>query len=393
MIFGHHRHMLDALEATAVRCNVGYIRIDGSVPSTERLSRVDAFQSDDSVCVAVLGLLAAGVGLTLTAASAVVFAELHWTPGVLVQAEDRAHRIGQKSSVNVHYLVGDGTLDDLIWPSVSHKVEVVSAMCDGRRSHLDAKLAKLAVPAERSRADAGSDVLGDEDAVPMDLDELVASELAQRGELRDALPPGVPDAPTDDAARTPKPSAYSVLSMLQGRGPKRGAGRPWVCPQCTLRNNGEARSCAGCGSERKVWATAELPKRHCGNGGLGASDTPEVIDDEEDSIEIAPVTECKGAARLAFHEARFTGRIHLLHHDGTPVGVNFKPSDWEAMRQRGVFEGMLSDGTAQQEVEQFVREWSGLRPTDRRHLVDQVLRLPIANHLVERSMAARSTLS
>ena len=66
--------------------------------------------------------------------------ELHWTPGLLVQAEDRAHRIGQKSTVNVHYLVARGTLDDIVWPLVAHKVKIVSAMCDGKRDHLVANV-------------------------------------------------------------------------------------------------------------------------------------------------------------------------------------------------------------------------------------------------------------
>ena len=61
-------------------------------------------------------------GLTFTAANQVVFAELHWTPGILEQCEDRAHRIGQINSIHVHYLVARGTMDEWIWSALSRKV-------------------------------------------------------------------------------------------------------------------------------------------------------------------------------------------------------------------------------------------------------------------------------
>eukprot|EP00928_Gymnodinium_smaydae_P020340 TRINITY_DN17862_c2_g3_i1.p1 TRINITY_DN17862_c2_g3~~TRINITY_DN17862_c2_g3_i1.p1 ORF type:complete len:1002 (-),score=158.87 TRINITY_DN17862_c2_g3_i1:120-3041(-) len=140
LVFAHHHIMLDALEAAAARRGAKSVRIDGGVGAEERARRVKEFQTQEEVRVAILGILAAGVGITLTAASLVVFAELHWTPGVLVQAEDRAHRIGQKSSVNIQYLIAKGTVDDVIWQSVYRKVGVVSKMCDGRRERLDVQL-------------------------------------------------------------------------------------------------------------------------------------------------------------------------------------------------------------------------------------------------------------
>ena len=75
------------------------VRIDGKTSQERRPEIVRQFQEDPTIRVAVLSLTACGVGLTLTAASHVIFAELYWVPGIMMQAEDRAHRIGQKSTV------------------------------------------------------------------------------------------------------------------------------------------------------------------------------------------------------------------------------------------------------------------------------------------------------
>ncbi|TSK67224.1 DNA annealing helicase and endonuclease ZRANB3 [Bagarius yarrelli] len=123
---------------TAV-AKAGYIRIDGSVPSAERIQLVHRFQNDPETRVAILSIQAAGQGLTLTAASHVVFAELYWNPGHVKQAEDRAHRIGQTSSVHVHYLIAKGTFDMVMWAMLNRKETVTGSTLNGRKDYLKAE--------------------------------------------------------------------------------------------------------------------------------------------------------------------------------------------------------------------------------------------------------------
>ncbi|NXI55575.1 SMAL1 protein, partial [Chloroceryle aenea] len=125
LVFAHHKIVLDAVVEELEKKHVDYIRIDGATPSAERLSLCHKFQLLEKQVVAVLSLTAANMGLTLSAADLVVFAELFWNPGILIQAEDRAHRIGQTSSVNVHYLVANGTADDYLWPMIQEKIRVL----------------------------------------------------------------------------------------------------------------------------------------------------------------------------------------------------------------------------------------------------------------------------
>jgi Helicase conserved C-terminal domain len=87
-VFAHHIFMLDAIAKDVRLSNSGesgtyrYIRIDGRTSPKNRQEQIDTFQNDPSVRVALLGITAAGVAVTLTASSHVLFAELFWTPAM-----------------------------------------------------------------------------------------------------------------------------------------------------------------------------------------------------------------------------------------------------------------------------------------------------------------------
>lgn len=131
IFFSYHRVILDAVEA-AVQNTYEYMRIDGSTKAETRQANVDAFQSSPTMRIAILSIMAAGTGITLTRVSRVVFGELYWVPGVMLQAEDRAHRISQTQPVEVTYLMGTGTLDTYVHPSLCKKLFTLDSLVDQR---------------------------------------------------------------------------------------------------------------------------------------------------------------------------------------------------------------------------------------------------------------------
>uniref|UniRef100_A0A8C2UDI1 Zinc finger RANBP2-type containing 3 n=1 Tax=Coturnix japonica TaxID=93934 RepID=A0A8C2UDI1_COTJA len=139
LVFAHHISMLQACTEAVIENKVRYIRIDGRVPSAERIHLVNQFQKDPDTRVAILSIQAAGQGLTFTAATHVVFAELYWDPGHIKQAEDRAHRIGQCSSVNIHFLIAKGTLDPLMWAILNRKAKVTGSTLNGKIEKMQAE--------------------------------------------------------------------------------------------------------------------------------------------------------------------------------------------------------------------------------------------------------------
>jgi SWI/SNF-related matrix-associated actin-dependent regulator 1 of chromatin subfamily A len=125
VLFAHHRDVILAL-GNALRHH-GLVTVTGETDVKERQMAVGVFQ-DDPNCKLFLGSIgAAGVGITLHASAHVVFAEMDWVPGIMTQAEDRCHRIGQKSSVLVQHLVLDGSIDARMCKMLIKKQEVINA--------------------------------------------------------------------------------------------------------------------------------------------------------------------------------------------------------------------------------------------------------------------------
>ena len=106
VVFAHHREIIDALADEIP----GSVKLYGGMTDRQKDAAVSAFQSGKAP-VFVGQIQAAGVGLTLTSARTVLFAELDWVPGNIIQAEDRCHRLGQTDTVRVIHLVAKDSVD------------------------------------------------------------------------------------------------------------------------------------------------------------------------------------------------------------------------------------------------------------------------------------------
>ena len=100
------------------------VSITGEDDNVARQNAVDSFQSNPKTQLIICSIKAAGVGLTLTAASRVAFVELPWTAADCDQCEDRVHRIGQKDSVTATYFLGNNTIDENIYKIIQAKRDI-----------------------------------------------------------------------------------------------------------------------------------------------------------------------------------------------------------------------------------------------------------------------------
>ena len=114
--------------------------VDGSINAKKKQKAIDQFQTNPDTRLLIGNMQAAGVGITLTAASTGIIAEPGWTPGEHLQVEARLDRIGQKKPVNWYWLVAKDTIEERICEIIQKKQVILEAVLDGEDAGRDLQI-------------------------------------------------------------------------------------------------------------------------------------------------------------------------------------------------------------------------------------------------------------
>ena len=128
----------DSLNKITEHFGKSAVKLDGSMSKPERQNSVDQFQDNPKVKVFVGNIKAAGVGITLTAAEAVIMNDLSFLPSDHAQSEDRAYRYGQKNNVLVYYPIFENTIEGIIYDILNNKKQVIATVMGDNQHPADA---------------------------------------------------------------------------------------------------------------------------------------------------------------------------------------------------------------------------------------------------------------
>lgn len=128
VVFAHHKGVIAMLSEGLRAYNP--LSVTGDTPSSNRALAVEQFQTDPDRRVFIGQIQAAGTGITLTAASDVIFVESSWVPGEIQQAADRLHRIGQKNAVTVTFLVAQDSVEEYMIHRVVEKLKTINQIVE-----------------------------------------------------------------------------------------------------------------------------------------------------------------------------------------------------------------------------------------------------------------------
>ncbi|KAL1631322.1 DNA-dependent ATPase fun30 [Diplodia seriata] len=114
LLFSGFTMVLDVMGDALSAKGIPFLRFDGSTDTATRQDIIDQFYEDEDIPVFLLSTGSGGTGINITAANKVIIHDMSWNPQDDIQAENRAHRVGQQRDVEVVRLVSRGTIEEQI---------------------------------------------------------------------------------------------------------------------------------------------------------------------------------------------------------------------------------------------------------------------------------------
>jgi superfamily II DNA/RNA helicase len=180
LIFSQMTQLLNILERYFIFKGLKYLRLDGGTKSEERARQIELFsKNDEDYMIFILSTRAGGLGLNLQSADTVIIFDSDWNPQMDIQAQDRAHRIGQKHEVKVFRLISKNTIEEGILEKAAFK------------KHMDDKVIRAGLYnskySEIERRNKLMDILknenkGDEEEDEILTDEQINEDIARNDE-------------------------------------------------------------------------------------------------------------------------------------------------------------------------------------------------------------------
>eukprot|EP00730_Choanoeca_flexa_P005475 TRINITY_DN11954_c0_g2_i1.p1 TRINITY_DN11954_c0_g2~~TRINITY_DN11954_c0_g2_i1.p1 ORF type:complete len:1049 (+),score=356.30 TRINITY_DN11954_c0_g2_i1:52-3198(+) len=189
LIFSQMTRMLDILEDYCWWRKYEYCRIDGQTSHELRNEMIDDYNSpDSSKFIFMLSTRAGGLGINLATADVVILFDSDWNPQMDLQAQDRAHRIGQKKQVRVFRLITEGTVEERIVEKAEMKLRLDALVIQqGRLTQAQKNLGKEEM---LSMIQFGADKIfrsSDDAITDEDIDAILSRGEAKTAELKEKL--------------------------------------------------------------------------------------------------------------------------------------------------------------------------------------------------------------
>ncbi|KAK9805875.1 hypothetical protein WJX73_000130 [Symbiochloris irregularis] len=327
LIYSQFTMVLDLLEDWLLGRNWGYQRIDGSVGSSERQARIDRFNRDDGTLYPcfLLSTRAGGLGINLATADTVVIFDSDWNPHNDLQAQSRAHRLGQEKPVMVYRLVCRATVEERMMQQSKRKlmmehviVEKMGAGADLRQDELDDLLrygaAELFADAVTDDAQAAAVApQGPSDKAARTTDD--ALPITTPPDRAESAAPDAPEkteaAPVDDAAVVASGETHQMKQLRKQLGTNERAGRFKTVRQ----QEEEAGRLGGGGGRAIVWD----------NAAIGRLLDRSALSNWQESAEQEAAAAKETDFMKAFKVAHFTLGDHDDHHtdhEEAPASAN-----------------------------------------------------------------------